>query len=84
MVECAQDKFVHIYGLLRDSGRSSALAMEMLQSCTEPSMCDMLMYLHVHIYTCICLFVYVLCAIVWTFFYVYNYWEGLTYILVYA
>ena len=31
---------VHIDGLVQNCGNSSALAMELLQSCTEPSICS--------------------------------------------
>ena len=30
---------IHVAGLALDCGNSSALAMELMQSCTKPSMC---------------------------------------------
>ena len=46
-----QHKLTHMDGLVRDCGIPNALAMEMLQSCTKPSICSMLV-----VNTLVCLY----------------------------
>ena len=75
MVECAQDKCVHIDCLAQYCGNSSALAMQLLQSCIGPSRCGCI-NAYIHVYTYMYVYAYLhtyVCA---------KIYEGFMYIIV--
>ena len=82
MVQCAQDKYVYIDGLMQGCGSSSALSMELLRSYTESLKCG---YINAYIYTYtnMSIFYMYMCMRRYMKTLMYIMLEGCTYILVY-